>query len=183
MDKKTIFIIIGLGVLFISTLFIEIQKYKKLKKQIESPLNKVTVYTQYLFLQKETILLSKAYAQLYTDSIQDFKTVYLDLKILKEKYSSTNTFDDLLKMITTIIPLITIVVTLSIATFKNPSLLLNIFSSALDLVIMLSGLVMVIVLINQITNFSSARSNSLINKHLIIAEETLKEFTSTPSAT
>ncbi|MGO4953093.1 hypothetical protein [Paenibacillus sp. S25] len=180
MEQKTLFFVIGLGILFFLTLFIEIKKYNKLKKQIELPLRKVIISTQYLLLKNETLTLSKAYTQLLTDSIQDFKTVYLDLKLLKEEHHSTNNFDDLFKMVATLIPLITIVVTLSIAAFKDLKILLDFYSSALDLVIMMSILVLAIVLITQISNFSSDKLKKLINKHLIIAEETLKDHTQKP---
>lgn len=167
-------------VLIIISIYIERKRYLKLKAQLEEPLNKM-FHTYYLIKEEETTKLIKAYTYLYRDNINQFKTSFLKLKILKEKQSKDAPFEDILKMITTIVPLFTIIVTLFIATFKESNYLTAFTASALEFVTTMFIAIIFTIFFSRIFNFSLSKANELISTHLKIAEETSKELSSASS--
>lgn len=146
-----------------------------MKNQIEKPIVKI-FHTQYLIHEEETMKLIKAYSHLLSESDHIFKRALLELKIQKKKLSSDSPFEDILKMVSTIVPLMAIIATLFIATFKEVDILLTFSKAALDSVTIIFLAIIFTVFCMRIFSVSLSKSNMLIDTHLLIAEDIYEEL-------
>ncbi|WP_440960558.1 hypothetical protein ACN6KS_22675 [Paenibacillus nitricinens] len=161
--------------LTILLIWVERSKYVKLRKQVENLIERA-ICTQSLNCYDEVTKLIKAYTHINSDPDINMKRIILELKFLKESKGKDQGFEDLFKMISSIIPLTAVIVTISIALFKEDFETLFSFGDlAFNLVSLLLMLIIFVNLYSFINNFATARSNIFINKHLLIAEEIHKE--------
>ncbi|MBY9084111.1 hypothetical protein KIH86_07640, partial [Paenibacillus sp. HN-1] len=92
-----IFILLSFVLTFMIIGF-ERNKFIKIKKQLEDPLERI-LHTQYLIHEEESTKLIRAYTFLYNDSRENMKELILKLKFLKESKTKDQGLEDLLKMV------------------------------------------------------------------------------------
>jgi hypothetical protein len=154
----------------------EFKKYKKITVGIELPIQQVTVHSKYSQITNQTVLLRKAYSQLYNDSIEDFNLAHLELNILFKKPVEFNSSEGPLKLLSVLLPLITVAITFSINVFKdNSNELIDVYLKMLLFSFFLSLLVGATILIPLIAASFKNKIDVLVSKHLIIIEDVLKE--------
>ncbi|MEC0169900.1 hypothetical protein [Paenibacillus graminis] len=171
--------------LFSSTIlliWVKRSNYVKLIEQVEK-LTQRTISTQNLNHNDEVTNLIDAYTHIKSDPNFDMKRIILKLKFLKESNGKDQGLEDLFKMISSIIPLTALIVTISIALFKEDLETLFSFGNlAFDLISLLVMLMIFVNFYSFIINFATEKSNLFINKHLLIAEEIHKEVPTAGSA-
>lgn len=166
MSNGIIIAIVILASIIVFSIFAEVWRYKKLREQIES----------YFINQdlKTTPNLLEAYTKLFKRDKRKFKEVYLILKTSREAVTKETLFDDLLKMVISLIPLIALLATLAATTFKDSiQYLLPIFDGIIDSISLFFALIMVLTFNSQISAYAHSKTSLLISKHLIIAEDVL----------
>lgn len=178
------YISITIGILLLLTIFyiwMERRKYVNLKELIEYPLEvPILIYNLNDFVDVTKLI--KAYTYIKNDQNTDIKTVILALKYLKETQLKNQGFEDIFKIVTSVVPITAIMVTLSIALVKDPKIITSIGSLTIDFASLLVIILVFVSLYSLINNFSSSKISILINKHLLIAEEVHKEELSVDAA-
>ncbi|UOK65343.1 hypothetical protein MT997_13950 [Paenibacillus sp. OVF10] len=168
MSMKIIVIVVLVSCFIIAvSLISELSRYNKLKKDIESHFKKEDL--------KNTPALLKAYNNFYSKDQRKFKEAYLTLKTSKEAVTKETIFEDLLKMVISLIPLIALLATLAATTFKDYlTYLLPIFDGVINSISVFFALIIVLTLNSRISVSLHSKTSLLISKHLIIAEDVIK---------
>ncbi|MEK4056440.1 hypothetical protein MHB84_23000 [Paenibacillus sp. FSL F4-0087] len=164
MGNYLLWMILILSVLTTLTVPIERTRYKKLKQELEAPFEKRDIST--------SIALLASYNNLHQKDHELFRAALVHLKTQKEQYAHESLFDDILKMVSSIIPILAIVVSLTVTVFKDTlDTLVTFFGAVLEITSCLFIAIIFITFVSRIYIFSYRRATSLINKHLIMAEE------------
>lgn len=159
-----------ISVLILLTLLIipvESLRYRKLKKEIEKPHSKRNI--------KTTSGLLYSYNDIYYQNRELFRASLLHLRIKKEEYAKESLFEDFFKMVTSLVPIVAIVISLTTMVFKNSVDTLSTFYGAIiDLAAWLFLAVVFFTIISRLYIYSYSKATLIINKHLIVAEDVEK---------
>lgn len=160
-------------ILVLLSIAIEFKKYGYLKKKIEE---KLPTSNPKRNKNKESEYLINSYRLLQKGDIQAFRSARINLKILKEKQSDGGPFEDITKLITVVISLISVMVTLTLNIFKDEvDLATDFFTPAMDIIWILLWVIGWMAVLSRIFAFSTNRSTELINIHLIVIDEVAKD--------
>ncbi|WP_339303980.1 hypothetical protein [Paenibacillus sp. FSL R5-0519] len=164
MGNYLLWMSITLGILTFLTIPVERSRFKKLKQDLEKPFDNRDISTSFALLA--------SYNNLYQKNPQLFRAILVNLKTQKEQYENESLFDDILKMVTSLIPILAIVITLTATVFKDTlDTLVTLFGAVVDITSCLFLAIIFITFVSRIYKFSYWRTKFLINKHLFVAEE------------
>lgn len=162
-------------------IWMERRKYKNLKELLEYPLQDPIVIKKLNDFADVTKLI-EAYTYINNDPTTDMKKIILHIKYLKETEGKSQGFEDASKLVTSTIPLTAILVTISIALFKDSKMLVGFGQITIDFIELLLISFVFITLHSFINSVSFSKTNILISKHLLIAEEIHKEVATVKSS-